>query len=85
MNMARSGFHRFAQVALPVPLLQTFTYGVPESMGSVRPGCRVWVRFGRRVLMGCVVELLEEAPVLPTGTKLLPLLNVLDTEPVLIF
>lgn len=33
--------------------------------------------------MGCVVELTDEPPELPGNTKLQPLLNVLDSEPVL--
>lgn len=82
-EVARSGFSRFVQVALPVPLLQTFTYGVARSRVSVRPGCRVWVRFGARTLMGCVVELADEPPYLPPGTRVQPLLNVVDAEPVL--
>ena len=79
----RPGFKRFAQVALPVPLFQTFTYGVPDSVEYIRPGCRVWVRFGSRILMGCVVELYDHLPQLPLGTKLQPVLEVRDKEPVL--
>ena len=82
-HKGRSGFKRFAQVALPVPLFQTFTYGVPDSIETIEPGCRVWTRFGSRILMGCVVELYHELPKLPPGTKLQPVLEVRDEEPVL--
>ena len=44
-------FRRFVRVALPVPIFQTFTYGVPKSLDRIMPGCRVWVRFGKRI--GC--------------------------------
>ena len=77
-------FERFVRVALPVPLFQTFTYGVPESFRSVAPGCRVWVRFGKRVLLGCVVAIEEAPSEVPSGSKLQPLLKLVDDEPVLI-
>jgi primosomal protein N' (replication factor Y) len=78
-----TGFKRFAQVALPVPLHRSFSYGVPNGLAQVRPGCRVRVRFGTRVLVGCVVDTSDEAPELPPGTKLQPLLRLVDMEPVL--
>lgn len=42
----------YIQVALPVPLRQTFTYC---SSQPIAVGCRVWVPFGRRKLVGVVV------------------------------
>ncbi len=45
------------QVALPLPLSQTFTYAVPESLQSrIVPGHRVVVPFGNRILTGVIVE-----------------------------
>ncbi len=77
-----SRFPRYARVALPLPLQQAFSYGVPHSLNHLAPGCRVKVRFGPRVLIGCVVQIEEHPPALPPGTKILPLLSSLDSEPV---
>jgi primosomal protein N' (replication factor Y) len=80
---AESSYPRYARVALPLPLQQTFSYGIPRALTSVAPGCRVKVRFGFRVLIGCVVEVENVAPALPPETRILPILTSLDSEPVL--
>ncbi|MGH9462353.1 MAG: hypothetical protein ACRD1X_14120, partial [Vicinamibacteria bacterium] len=80
---AESTYPRYARVALPLPLQQTFSYGIPRALSFVAPGCRVKVRFGFRVLIGCVVEVEDLAPALPPGTKILPILTSLDSAPVL--
>jgi primosomal protein N' (replication factor Y) len=78
-----SGFPSFAEVALPVPLPRTFSYGIPPSLESARPGCRVRVRFGAHSLVGLIVGVGVERPELPSGARLLPLGALLDLEPVL--
>ena len=80
---AESSYPRYARVALPLPLQQTFSYGIPRALGFVVPGCRVKVRFGFRVLIGCVVQVEDVAPALPPGTRILPILTSLDSHPVL--
>jgi primosomal protein N' (replication factor Y) len=53
----------FAEIALPVPLNQTFSYIVPEEMkAGLRPGMRALVPFGRRMLTGYVLSLGSRAP-----------------------
>ncbi len=48
----------FAEVAVPVPLRQTFTYRIPESLADrVMEGSQVIVPFGRRRVSGFVVGL----------------------------
>ena len=48
---------KFAEVALPLPLDQTFTYLIPDEMiGMVYKGIRVLVPFGPRKLTGYVVD-----------------------------
>lgn len=69
---------RTVQVALPVPLRQSFTYSLPEGMAIPLPGCRVRVPFGPRTLTGFVVE---EPPPTSLPTLLKPLRQVLDREP----
>ena len=68
-------------VALPLPLRTTFTYAVPETMrGTVKPGSRVLVPFREKLLVGVVVEFVENAP---QGAKLREIARVLDIFPAL--
>ena len=83
MPRADSPFVAFAEVALPVPLPQTFSYGIPESLARAGKGFRVRVRFGARSLIGCIFEIQEEAPRLPPGATLKPLSSLVDHEAVL--
>jgi primosomal protein N' (replication factor Y) (superfamily II helicase) len=76
-------FEAFAELALPVPIPRTFSYGVPAALLRARPGCRARVRFGSRSLVGCIVEVREEPPSLPEGARLVPIGALLDDEPVL--
>lgn len=72
---------RYCNVALPVPLRTTFTYGVPEALREqVRPGSRVLVPFRKKSLVGVVVEWTESAP---EGAKLRDIAKVLDPIPAL--
>lgn len=43
------------EVAIPLPLEQTFSYGVPSGMAGVCAGKRVLVPFGRRTVTGFVL------------------------------
>lgn len=53
----------FAQVAVPVPVRQTFTYRVPDNLADrVRPGVQVTVPFGRRGAEGFVVSMSATPP-----------------------
>ncbi len=54
---------RFAQVALPVPVRQTFVYRVPEALADAAiPGVQVQVPFRGRARRGIVAELASESP-----------------------
>jgi primosomal protein N' (replication factor Y) (superfamily II helicase) len=71
----------YCNVALPVPLRTTFTYGIPESLrGQVQPGSRVLVPFRKKSLVGVVVELVESAP---DATKIRDVSKVIDLLPAL--
>jgi len=76
-------FAAYARVALPLPLNKTFSYGVPESLAEVAPGCRVRVRFGPRALIGCVVNVEKEPVGVPPNVEIRPILARLDLQPVL--
>jgi primosomal protein N' (replication factor Y) len=71
---------RYCDVSLPVPLDQTFTYLLPETMRHrVRMGCRVLVPFGTRKLTGVVLGTHDERPASATREAL----RLLDEEPAL--
>src|SRR6267154_2711796 len=69
----------FCDVALPVPLDQTFTYAVNGVVPSV--GARVLVPFSGQKLMGVVVRVHENAPVEEFEIK--PVQQVLDETAIL--
>jgi primosomal protein N' (replication factor Y) len=71
----------FCNVALPVPLRNTFTYAIPEVLREVvQPGSRVVVPFRRKSLVGVVTECVPHAP---AGTKIREITKVLDFVPAL--
>ena len=68
------------QVAVPVPLDQSFAYSVPAGFeGRIEPGCRVLVPLGSRKLIGVVVGASSDEP----GPRIRPITRVLDEEPAL--
>ncbi|MGH9488977.1 MAG: replication restart helicase PriA [Terriglobales bacterium] len=75
---------RYASLALPVPLDRAFTYAVPTGM-ALTPGMRVLAPWGRRHLVGVVLELLDTVPAEAAQSRegIRPLVVALDAEPVL--
>jgi len=69
----------FCNVALPVPLRNTFTYSIPLR-AQVQPGSRVLVPFRKKSLVGVVVDLTETPP---ADTKIREITKVLDLVPAL--
>src|SRR5579871_634985 len=70
----------YCDVSLPVPLDQSFTYRLPETLRHrVQPGCRVLVPFGTRKLTGVVVRVSDQPPEGP----LKEVFRLVDEEPVL--
>ncbi|MBX7171338.1 MAG: primosomal protein N' [Pyrinomonadaceae bacterium] len=77
---------QFAELALPLPLRQTFTYRLPENMReNVRIGSRLLVPFGKRNLTGYVVELHEELDeaLEVEESQIKDAVELLDAEPLL--
>ncbi len=71
---------RLADVALPVPLAQLFTYSIPEHLSSVVAcGSAVIVPFGRKVLTGVVIAFPTERPSVPIK----PISDVVDMVPLI--
>ena len=69
----------FCDVALPVPLDQTFTYAVNGVVPAL--GARVLVPFSGQRLMGVVVRVHDNSP--PAGVEIKPVQQVLDDAPLL--
>lgn len=70
----------FVDVAVPVGVRKTFAYSVPPRLRDrMKPGVRVLVPFGPRVLTGVIVRLGEGQP--PGDLKLRPVRGVLDNAP----
>ncbi|QJR81462.1 primosomal protein N' [Alteromonas pelagimontana] len=67
----------FIEVAVPVPLRQTFTY---FSDRTLVPGLRVLVPFGNRELIGVVIK---DAPRPASPEKIKPIKKIYDEQPVL--
>jgi len=71
---------RLIEVAVPLPLLNAFTYSVPEALAeAVRPGARVEVPFGRRTVVGYVTGFPESTTV--RGLK--DIVRLVDDPPIL--
>ena len=67
---------------MPVPLGQAFSYAVPDALlKRVDPGVRVLCSFGRRKLVGVVLELQEKIQF--DANKIKPIIDVVDAQPAL--
>ena len=72
----------FADVILPLPLHDTYTYRIPaEWEGSVLPGKRVLVSFGRTKIYSALVIAIHS--VAPKGMEIKEIVRLLDEEPLL--
>lgn len=70
------------QVILPLPLRDTFTYNVPDSVSdTVGIGTRVLVQFGRKKYYTAVVAGLDQTS--PSAYEVKEVMAVLDPEPAL--
>jgi len=71
--------NKFAEIALPIPVFQNYTYIVPEPFQHVIcPGFRVLVPLGKRKMTGYVIEVKNEC----TRTDLKDIHDLVDPEPV---
>ena len=72
---------KFAEIAVPVPVYQTYTYLIPPDLEStIRPGYRVIVPLIKRKITGYVVSLMNECH----RTDLKPIFDLLDDSPALL-
>jgi primosomal protein N' (replication factor Y) len=71
----------FADVILPLPLKQLFTYSIPESLSKdVEPGKRVIVQFGSRKIYTAIVSSIHQLA--PTEYKTKDIVSILDQKPI---
>ncbi len=71
----------FIDVLLPVPIPRLFTYKVPDHLtGNARPGYRVIVQFGRKILTGIIWAMHSRQP---ENYKPRFILEIIDEEPVI--
>ena len=72
----------YADLILPLPLANTFTYEIPEKISDVEKGMRVVVQFGAKKLYTALVyEVHQNAP---AKYRAKPILAVLDDFPVVV-
>lgn len=72
--------HAFADIAVPVVVEKLFTYAIPiHLLPLVKAGIRVLVPFGKRNLIGFVVETKERSDKIDLKT----ILDVIDPEPII--
>ena len=65
---------RYATVAVSGPLRRSFTYRIPDHIGTIRPGRRVLVPFGRAQKVGFFIEQTEP----PAGIQVKNISRLLD-------
>jgi primosomal protein N' (replication factor Y) len=74
----------FADVAIPLPIHQLFTYEIPAELGdAVAPGIRVLVPFGTRRLVGIVVRNHSEGAQVEDTVDFKSVFGVLDQVPLI--
>ena len=74
------------RIAVPSPLRRTFDYKLPESLRlkvknhKPLPGMRVTVEFGRRLMVGLIVDIPETSEV--ASDKLKDISEIIDSSPI---
>jgi primosomal protein N' (replication factor Y) (superfamily II helicase) len=70
----------FAEVIFPFPFRKSFTYSVPKEFEKIiKPGTRVVVPFGKRVLTGFLIKLKDNAEI---DENIKPISDILDEKPI---
>ena len=72
---------RFADVIVPLPLQDSYTYSIPSELeSSLKRGCRVLVPFGRSKSYVGIVRAIHTK--VPQGYEVKPIKECLDTQPI---
>jgi len=70
-----------AQIAIIKPLHNLFDYEIPENIGSLEPGSRVLVEFGKKQVFGFVIKTIKQKNSL--NYKLKKIIAIVDKEPLI--
>ena len=70
-----------AQIAIIKPLYSLFDYSIPEIFEDIKPGTRVSIEFGRKLVVGFVISIKKYDDSL--NYKLKPIIDVIDERPAL--
>jgi len=70
----------FAEIVFPLPFRKPFTYIIPaEFKQFAKPGVRAVAPFGKRILTGFIINIIEKTDV---SEKLKPISDILDDKPI---
>ena len=70
----------FAEIVFPLPFRKPFTYIIPNEFKQiVKPGVRAVAPFGKRVLTGFIINVIDKTDV---NEKLKPISDILDDKPI---
>ena len=69
----------YAEVILNLPIRHAFTYHIPKHFETVLPGTRVFIPFGKQMITGIVVNILDKSPY----SSCKDIIDVLDDRPLL--
>lgn len=74
---------KYAEVILPLPLANSFTYRIPDDLDPlVTPGCRVVVHFGKRHYYTALILSLRD-PMPSDEREIKEIYSLLDTTPII--
>lgn len=72
----------YADLILPLPLQDTYTYAIPQEMeSSIKCGCRVVVQFGAKKVYTAIVEKIHNQR--PAFDTIKSITQLLETEPII--
>jgi primosomal protein N' (replication factor Y) len=72
---------RYADIAFPRRLIQSFTYLVPEGFPALEPGSRVLAPLGRQTVSGFVIRVHDEPP--GGAVRLKEIVRAIDEKPLI--
>lgn len=73
---------KFAEVIIPLPLNDTYTYSIPEELiDAIKPGCSVIVNFGAKKIYTGIVEYIHEKA--PEGYEIKDINSISEKEPII--
>ena len=72
---------KIAKIAIIKPLHNLFDYEIPDTFKDITPGARVFVEFGKKIVVGFIVNVENE--VKSPSYNIKPIIDVIDKSPIL--